>query len=228
MLHGALFFPFYGGSIPYPDVLAVTEEKVIIRFSIKDESFVNFFLCLDSTNGEELWSIDVGTSIYDPIVYDNLLLFGTGDGYFYAVGLADGTIAWTTKVDTQNLFSIGVYSSSPIQIDSDNQRLFWSYAVEENESSNYSGALISLDFVNGKVMWMTQTNSSCGGLAFNNHTELLFLTTYRFATDVGLYIFNTSTGDIIDSQQQYDHYILPPVVHGKETYVAADLWVTTY
>ena len=224
---GGVVVPFFGSSIPYPDVLAINQEKVIIRIFFKENSAANFFLCLHSTTGKELWSIDVGATIYNPTVHNNLLLFGAADGYFYALNLADGTIKWKTEVDTQNLFSSGVHSSSPIQIDSDNQRLFWSYAIEKNETSNYTGALISLDLNNGNVMWMTQTNSSCGGLAFNNGTNWLFLTTYRFAADIGLWIFNASTGDLIHNQQ-FDHYILSPIVIGKETFVAADLWLSAY
>jgi outer membrane protein assembly factor BamB len=225
---GAYFVPFFNpSSIPYPDVLAVSQEKVIIRVRITDEDFVNLFLCLDSNTGKELWSFDVGASIYNTTVQDNLLLFGSGDGYFYALHLEDGTLGWKTKVDSQNLFSSGVHSSSPIQIDTENQRLFWSYATEENET-NYTGALMSLSLADGKMIWMTETNSSCGGLVYNNYTGMLFLTTQRFAADVGLWIFYASTGDLIDSQQQYDHYILPPIVYGKETFVAADLWLTVY
>jgi outer membrane protein assembly factor BamB len=155
------------------------------------------------------------------------LLFGAADGYFYAVNLADGTILRKTKIDNQNLFFSGVHSSSPIQIDPKNQELFWSYAVEQNEKSNYTGALISLDLAKGNVMWITQTNSSCGGLAFNNSTDRLFLTTYRFAADVGLWIFNATTGDLIHNQQ-FDHRVLPPVVLGKETFVTGDLWLYSY
>ncbi len=211
-----------------PSVYAISQEKVIVKIIFQKDYAVNLLLCLDSNTGKELWRIDVGAKVYNPAVHNDLLLFGAADGYFYALDLADGTVAWKTKVDAHNLFSSGVHSSSLIQIDSDNQRIFWSYAVEQNETSNnYTGAIISLNLADGNVIWTTQTNSSCGGLAFNNLTDMLFLTTYRFAADVGLYIFNASTGDLIDSQQ-FDHYILPPVVQGKETFVAADLWLTVY
>jgi outer membrane protein assembly factor BamB len=212
-------------SIPLPSVVAVSQEKVIIRVFLNETSSVNLFLCLDTKTGGELWRFDVGAGIYNPVVKDDLLLFGAADGYFYAVNLADGTIAWKTKIDNQNLFSSGVHSSSPIQIDSKNQELFWSYAVEQNETSNYTGALISLDLAKGNVMWMTQTNSSCGSLAFNNSTDRLFLTTS--AADVGLWIFDAATGDLIHNQQ-FDHRVLPPVVLGKETFVTGDLWLYSY
>jgi outer membrane protein assembly factor BamB len=224
---GATYVPFFGGSIPYPDVLAITQEKIIIRIYIKNEDFVNLFLCLDSNTGKELWSFNVDASLYNPIVQEDLLLFGAGDGYLYAIHLEDGNLEWKTNVDTQNLFSFGVYSSTSIQIDSNNERLFWSYAVEGNES-NYYGALLSLNLVDGNVMWIAEINSSCGGLAYNNYTDMLFLTTHRFAEDVGLWIYNASSGDLIDSQQEYDHYVLSPVVYGNKTFVAADLWLIAY
>ena len=210
-----------------PRVLAISQEKVIINIIVQEDYGVNLLLCLDSTTGKELWRIDVGAKVYNPAVYNDLLLFGAADDYFYALDLADGTVAWKTKVDAHNLSSSGVHSSSPIQIDSDNQWIFWSYAVEEKETSNYTGAIISLNLADGNVMWTTQTNSSCGGLAFNNLTDMLFLTTDRFAADIDFWIFNASTGDLIH-YQQFDHYILPPIVLENETFVAADLWLSSY
>jgi len=121
---GGAAIPFFGGSIPYPDVLAISQQKVIMRIFFKENSFTNSFLCLDSDIGRELWSIDTGATIYNPAVHNNLLLFGAVDSYFYALNLADGTLKWKTKIGTQNLFTLDVHSSFPIQIDSDNQRLF--------------------------------------------------------------------------------------------------------
>ena len=47
------------------------------------------------------------------------------------------------------------------------------------------------------------------------------------AADVGLWIFDAATGDLIHNQQ-FDHRVLPPVVLGKETFVTGDLWLYSY
>jgi outer membrane protein assembly factor BamB len=158
------------------------------------------------------------------------MLFSASDGYFYALNLADGTIAWKTKVDTQNLFSFAnstMYLFSPnFQIDSKDQRLFWSFAVKQGDSpGNYTATLCSLDLANGNVTWTKQieatwVNAPLAGLALNN--DKIFLTGNN-----ALLIFNASTGDLLQGQQ-FDHYVLPPIVLGNETFVAADLWLTAY
>ena len=51
---GGAAIPFFGGSIPYPDVLAISQQKVIMRIFFKENSFTNSFLCLDSDIGREL------------------------------------------------------------------------------------------------------------------------------------------------------------------------------
>jgi outer membrane protein assembly factor BamB len=266
--------PFVWGNIKsyLPRLLTISQGKVIINGIFQGTSSENLLFCLDSHSGKELWRIDVGATvynptvynnllvfsaendyfyalnlangtiawktkgdpqIYNPTVYNNLLLFSAADGYFYALNLADGTIAWKTKVDTQNLFSLGIQASS-IQIDSKNQRLFWNYFVEQTEgSNNYTGTLCSLDLANGNVKWMTPINSSRpgwwsyglggrSGLAINNNTDRIFL-----CENWGLWIFNTSTGDLVKSQQ-FDHRVLAPIVLGNKTFVIGDLWLFAY
>jgi outer membrane protein assembly factor BamB len=227
--------PFVWGNIEsyLPRLLTISQGKVIINGIFQGTSSENLLFCLDSYSGKELWRIDVGATVYNPTVYNNLLLFSAADGYFYALNLADGTIAWKTKVDTQNLFSLGIQASS-IQIESKNQRLFWNYFVEQTkDSNNYTGTLCSLDLANGNVKWMTPINSSRpgwwsyglggrSGLAINNNTDRIFL-----CENWGLWIFNTSTGDLVKSQQ-FDHRVLAPIVLGNKTFVIGDLWLFAY
>lgn len=226
-----------------PSVLATSQGQVIIENMLNSNPqnpvYRPTLLSLNSTSGKELWSINVGaTWIYNPTVYNNLLLFAASNGYFYALNLADGTIAWKTKVDIQNLFSLNqadnvlnsTLGTSPMQIDSQNQRLFWSFAGKQGgTSSNYTGILCSLDLANGNVTWTKQIEDTwvgapfgapLAGLAVNNGK--IFLTGNN-----ALWIFNASTGDLVQSQQ-FDHYITPPIVLGNETFVATDLWLTAY
>lgn len=208
-----------------PSVVAMNQQCVIIR------NFNQLFT-LDSNTGKELWSIDIGATIYNPVVNNNLLLFGAADGNFYALNIADGTVAWKTKVDTQNIFSFANSTNltpaqtSSIQIDSQNQQVFWSFAVKQGDSpSNYTATLVSLDLANGNVTWTKQVegtwvNGPSTGLAFNKGR--LFLTGNN-----ALWVFNASTGELVQ-RQQFDHYVLTPIVLGNETFVAADLWLFAY
>jgi outer membrane protein assembly factor BamB len=232
------------GNIYVPRVVARSQEQIVIEVIFQGTSEVNHFLCLDSSSGEKLWSIDVGADdgynpfVFGPIIYEDLFLFAKADGYIYAVNLADGTTAWKTKVDTQNLFSFNssfnnTVQPSSIQIDARNQRLFWSLNVKESApASNYTGLLCSLSLSNGSVKWLKlleNENASFVGfafgginLAFNSETDKIFLTKNN-----GLWIFDASTSDLIQ-RQQFDHYILPPIAFGNETYVVGDLWLSAY
>jgi len=208
-------------------VLATYQGQVIIENG-------NQILSLDDASGDILWSINVGASIYQPAVYNGLLLFGASNGNFYALNMADGAIAWKTKVDSQNLFALvnsnNFVTTSPIQVDPQNQQIYWSFAVTQqlgtssgNVNDQYNGTLCSLDLATGNVTWTQQINDSGAfsntpiGLAFNDNT--VFLT-----ENYALWMLNASTGNLIKSQQ-FDHYILPPIVLGNETFVAADLYL---
>jgi len=203
-----------------PRVLAISSGQVIMKTVFSSTSASYMLFALDSISGKELWSINLGSDIYGPIAYNNLLFFSKADGYVYAVNLAEGTIAWKTKVDTQNLFSIPNNYASPIlHVDSQNQRLFWSYGGKQAESDNYTGTLCSLDLANGDVIWTKQIGTSPNGLVVNN--DKIFL------TDGGLWIFDASTGNLVQ-RQRFDHYVLSPIVLGGKAFVVADLWLAAY
>jgi outer membrane protein assembly factor BamB len=212
-----------------PEVLANSQGQVIIYNIINGKQSINQLFSLNTTSGEELWSIDSGATIYNPIVYNDLLLFGASDGNFYALNLADGIIAWKTKVDTQNLFSSYVNSTnpaqtSPMQINIQNKQVFWSFRVELGwGSSNYTGELCSLDLATGNLKWIKQidVNETLGTIGFFS-SDSIFLTQNN-----ALYIFNESTSNLVQSQQ-FDHYVLPPIILGNVTFVAADLWLFAY
>ena len=220
-------------SIYAPQVLTTIQGQVIIEKAeniLSTLPTVNQIFSLDANTGQKLWGMNVAANIYNPTVYNNLLLFSASDGYFYALNLADGTIAWKTKVDTQNLFSFAnstMYLLSPnFQIDSKDQRLLWSFAVKQGDSpGNYTATLCNLNLANGNMIWTKQieekwADAPRAGLAFNN--DRIFLTGNR-----ALWIFNASTGDFVQSQQ-FDHYVLEPIVLDNKTFVVGDLKLAAY
>ncbi len=216
-----------------PSVAANVQDRIIISIRFQGDSFAGQLLCLDSVSGEELWSIDIGADIFGSTIYNDLFFFASADGYLYAVNSANGTLVWKTKVDTQDLFSynnifLNQIQPSSIQIDAQDQRLFWYLNVAESgPSHNYTGTLCNLDLSTGNVNWIKHLkieNGSYGSfmwyalsLAFNNDANQVLLTKNK-----GLWIFNAATGDLVQSKQ-FEDYVLPPVFQGNETYVAADL-----
>jgi outer membrane protein assembly factor BamB len=219
-----------------PRVVARTQGRIIIHVIMQGGSLVDELYCLDSTSGKELWSIDVGEvgRPLNPIVYENLFIFAQTDGYIYAVNLVDGSIEWKTKVDTQNFFAINsAFVNSvrtAIQIDARNQRLFWYLNVANSvPPNNYTGMLCNLNISDGNVNWIKHINPGFSSykysdaMTFNEETDQIFL-----PKNHGLWIFNATTSELLQTQEQFEHYILAPLVSGNETFVAADLWLFAY
>lgn len=207
-----------------PQVLAITPTQIIIYkagTSSPGYSTSTQFFSLDSNTGEKLWSSPLETNFYSPTVWNDKLLFSASDGYFYALRLADGTVAWKTKVDTQNLLTLEGTPAriSPIvQMDFENQRLFWSFGTKTDASpANYTSEIVCLDLDNGNINWNKQTMGPWfepnAGMVVNNGR--VFLT-----GNDALWVYNASTGDLIESQQ-FDDSVLAPVVSGNTTFVTA-------
>jgi outer membrane protein assembly factor BamB len=218
-----------------PNVIAEYQGQVIMQNS--NETF-----SLNQTSGENLWSFGVNgftyqPTTYQPVVYGGLLLFGASDGNFYALNMDNGTLARKTHVDSQNLLSLvnsdNYFTAFPIQVDSQNQRVFWSFAVteqlgttSENKHDRYTGIVCSLDLATGDVIWTKQIEDSGAfydtpvGLVVNNET--VFLT-----ENYALWLLSTATGNVL-STEKFDHYVLPPVMLDSKVFVAADLYLRAY
>jgi outer membrane protein assembly factor BamB len=207
-----------------PQVLAATDTQVIIYkagFSSPSYSTSTELFSLDANTGEKLWSSPLVTSFYSPTVWNDQLLFSASDGYFYALRLADGTVAWKTEVDTQNLLSLEStpWGVSPIvQMDFENQRLFWSFGTKTDASpANYTSEIVCLDLRNGNINWNKQTVGPWlepnAGMVVNN--DKVFLTGNN-----ALWVYNASTGDLIDGQR-FEGSVLAPAISGNTIFVAA-------
>jgi outer membrane protein assembly factor BamB len=64
---------------------------------------------LSADDGEELWRFTAGGRIDStPTIYKGLAIFGSADGWVYAVGAADGVLAWRFRAAPQGRL-VGVY-----------------------------------------------------------------------------------------------------------------------
>lgn len=113
---------------------------------------------------------------------------------------------------------------SPVLVDSENQRIYWSFGV--TQQNQFKVSIISLDLATCSVIWSRQiqdsnvTPESPFGLIFNK--DAVFLTENN-----ALWVFGASSGNLA-KHQQFDHYVLPPVKSGDMVFVAADLLLTAY
>lgn len=210
-----------------PNVIAEYQGQVIMQNYNETFSF-------NQISGEPLWSFNGNGLTYQPIVYSNLLLFGASDGNFYAFNMDNGALAWKTHVDSQNLLSlVNSFTAFPIQVDPQNQRVFWSFAVteqlgttSENKHDRYTGTVCSLDLATGDVLWLRQIEDS--GAFYDTRVGLLVNKETVFLTEnYALWIFDASTGNVV-STEHFDHYVLPPVASNGTAFVAADLYLRAY
>ncbi len=219
--------PGYSGNAV--SVISTYQGQVIIQNS-------NQILSFNSTSGDNLWSRDIGASIYQPTTNGDILYFGASNGNFYALNLKDGTIAWKIRVDSQNLMSIVnndniTLTTYPTQVQ--NNQIYWSFGVTQqlgtssgDKHDRYLGTVCSLDMANGNLAWSKQIEDRgvfygfSAGLAVNK--DEVFLNENN-----ALWIFGASNGNLA-SNQQFDHYVLPPTESGNVVFVASDLQLTAY
>jgi outer membrane protein assembly factor BamB len=168
-----------------------------------------------------------------------MLFFGAADGNFYALNMAAGTLAWKNQVDTYNLISKVnndniTLTTYTIQVDAQNQRLYWSFGVTKQLGTNsgdkhdtYTGTVCSLDLATGNVVWTRQLEDSgvfCSppvGMVVNKDT--LYLT-----ENTALWVFFSASNGNLARTQHFDHYVLPPVMSNNQVFVASDLQLTAY
>lgn len=216
------FIAFVDPSLTLPSVWASTPQQVIIQYS-KSQQPGRYTVSLDSSTGEQHWMNIINVEPLSTAVYNDLLLFSASDGYFYTLRLDNG-ITMKYRVDTQYLFPNSVPQPTFL-LDAENQRMFWSFAMKTGDSpGNYTGVLCYFDLTTRTVKWTKQMEGEwiqpLAGLAMNN--DRIFLTGNN-----ALWIYDASTGDLVDSQQ-FDGSVSAPVVLGNTTFVAAGLNLFAY
>jgi outer membrane protein assembly factor BamB len=189
-------------------------------------------ISVDASTGDILWNIDLQTMIYQPIIYQDQLLFATTDGHFCALKLPEGSLFWKTRLTSNPIFS----EALTVQIDSQAQKLFWGYitAIAYNGKTNnyqYIGNLYSLDLTEGTVIWKNSFNAGISFYPSTPHwqTEIAVLNNAVFlSTGVDLWAFNKLTGMKFGLVEQFEHYLLPIVSEQDKLFVVADLNIIVY
>lgn len=207
----------------------------------------NNILCVDADSGKTLWNFDVGTLAYQPTVYKDVLLFGAQDGNFYALHLTDGSIAWKTKVDTQNLTkgenlpaqakSNSVPVSSQAVVDTQKNVVSWSFLITQsqingiNDNNLYVGVLASLDMSDGTILQTTNIQRNGSIYDYLSPKPVLGLSTLKntayLTAQTDLWIINQENGKILQIQG-YDHTTISPLLANNKVFVATDLYLTAY
>lgn len=227
------------GSFSEPQVVA--QDKVLFwNYSpVEDQDDGQTLLCVDASSGKEAWRFDVGARMFQPTVSNDMVLFGAEDGYLYTVHFANGTVNWRTFVDDQNIietfnnhteveqYTLGMGASS-VQVDPQDQRVFWSVIVSRFGTNLYNATILSLDLSDGDIIWtlpvkqvsLNDARSALSSITLSNN--LLYV---REQSD--LYCLDANNGSI-QLSQGFEHYLFPPIAADNKVFVAADLWLIAY
>jgi outer membrane protein assembly factor BamB len=201
-------------------------------------------LCVNASSSGVLWNFDAGTSVFEPTFYNDLLLFGASDGNLYALHLADGTLAWKTRVDTEEIMSgknlpaeSKYYSEpavSPVLVDSQTNTVTWAFAVTQSGVNGiegndlYVGVLCSLDLSSGHTVWNSQivrNGSVSTGLSYTPILSLVSVGPKLYLSAAkDLWALNLSTG-FVQGMRHFD-FGSPSLVTGySELFVTEDVYI---
>jgi outer membrane protein assembly factor BamB len=224
----------------YSDPAVVAQDKVLFwNYSpVEDQDDGQILLCVDAASGEEKWSFDVGSRMFQPTVSNDLALFGAEDGYLCAANCADGTLNWRTFAD-QNLtdtsdnatkehqYTVSV-GTSAVQVDPQNQRVLWSIIASYNGTNPYNATVLSLDLSDGNVIWSSLVKQVSLNDARDASSNITLANNLLYVIAQGdLYCIDAENGSIRLSQV-YEHYAFPPIAADGKVFFVADLWLIAY
>lgn len=227
--------------------MEVNQDKILL-WNYNPDNFLDlghFMLCIDPDSMDTFWRFDVSSPMYQPTIYNDLVLFGAYDGYFYALDLSNGDLVWKTFVTNQNnqtklMSNEGFHYPltpvvSPIQINLEKEIGVWSFAFIQNGWGGvieYVGNICGIDVSNGDLLWTKpiENNASISSSNLLRPTSigLVLLNGHTFLT-VGsdFYIINCQTGNIVEGKN-YDHHLLEPTATNGMVLVAEELNLTVY
>jgi len=226
------------------DPAVISQDKVILwNYNPGGGELGHFIYCVDSSSGTTLWSYDVSSLMYQPIIYGEQVLFGAFDGNFYALHLSSGDLAWKTLVTNQNNQTKIVGNEgrdlapivSSIPIETKNGIGVWSFVFIQNGWGGvieYVGTVSGIDVANGRLLWTkpieNNASISSSNLLLPTSLGLALLNDYAFLTmGSDFYIINIQTGSIFE-EKNFDHHLLEPTATEDRVFIAEELHLTVY
>lgn len=165
--------------------------------------------CLETKTGKEKWRFNTGDKVFGtPLIYGDVVYFGSKSGYFYKVNLNDGSLVWRFKTSGdissapalygKNVM-IGSFDGNWYCLDSETGNEIWRFktggeVVVDRPAKIYNDVLYvtshdsylyALDAETGKEIWRVRT----GKFGNNTSPELLEDTLILGSRDGYLFAF---------------------------------------
>jgi outer membrane protein assembly factor BamB len=223
-------------------VMWKTQDSMGNASIVGSEGFLNIYdyyrsqgiVCLNETDGSELWNYSASGRIFQPTMANGLVLFGASDGNFYALNVTDGSLKWKYETGYKNPkgkfdFAAAKTANGQVFVGWVDAQMGLGESVFD-EYYKYEGYVYALNFSNGLSNWAINiSNTARGGstietqsILFNIENRTLYVTTYA-----DIYSLNAEKGTI-HWMLHFDYWVLPPIYAYNKLFVAADLKVLAY
>ncbi len=189
-------------------------------------------IALTISSGVKAWSFNLGATIYEPLIVGDQLLFAAKNGYFYALNISNGTLAWQTQLNNGFPSETGV---SPVVVDTENKEIYWAAGTTSQIGSTsnftYEGTLYRMDLETGQNLTKTQVRGTGeGGLLTQNNPILgvaILKNTVFLTIKNDVWVVNRTNLSTIKTDH-FDHSLLQPIAAYGHVYVSADLYALAY
>jgi len=159
---GDLIWKYPAGGKIYAAASPVDDKRVVFA------SAEGAIFMLDSRSGKQVWEQNYGEIYSTPLVYENLIYFGSKDGTFHCLTVDNGNQIWsmaTTKairsspVIMGSTVYFGGYDGKLYALNRDNGEKIWEYDTKSRIYSTPSAARGSL-FFGDLTGWLHALNAS--------------------------------------------------------------------
>jgi len=221
--------------------LLISDEQVILWNYATKPTFIpadeHSIVCLNKETGKAIWNYSTASQVFQPAVADGLVMFGSQDGYFYALSLVDGSLKWKTYVDLygliqgygshylQNPTGLYIEAAQPL-IDTPNHRIYWNVFTSDKDSK-YSGVILSLNTQNGNRTWITPFSSSAVYIPEGFANMALQGNKLFVSANLDLYCVDAQLGNIL-WKSSFNQSLSRPLTMDNMVFIAADLNLIAY
>jgi outer membrane protein assembly factor BamB len=189
------------GSILWQDGIKINKPPIVNNGQVLIWNYDNdtILKCLDEVTGSTLWSIDFGTTIFRPTLYDRMLFFGLEDGDFQSE-TENGSRNWIYSSNHET----SSYSSAAAP------KIFNDMVITGYEA----GYLTALNLSDGKLIWRTPVSDSVGSITLGKNVLIV-------TSGTTLYLIDPASGGIQESIT-FQYWIITLKLAENRLFIAAD------